>query len=63
MGNVSATPRMAVRIGSIEMASVGVALMNWVPDMSVTDAPFLWRRAATNAYAERHRTAAPSVMR
>jgi len=32
----------AVRIGSIEMASVGVALMNWVPDVSVTDAPFLW---------------------
>src|SRR5438132_747367 len=26
----------AVRIGSIEMASVGVALMNWVPDVSVT---------------------------
>ncbi len=33
----------AVRLGSLEMASVGVALMNWVPDMSVTDGPFLFR--------------------
>ena len=33
----------AVRLNSIEMASVGVALMNWVPDVSVTDAPFLFR--------------------
>jgi tripartite ATP-independent transporter DctP family solute receptor len=40
----------AVRIGSIEMASVGVALMNWVPDVSVTDAPFLWR-SRKQAYA------------
>ncbi len=33
----------AVRLNSIEMASVGVALMNWLPDVSVTDAPFLFR--------------------
>jgi len=40
----------AVRLGSIEMASVGVALMNWVPDVSVTDAPFLFR-SRRQAYA------------
>jgi tripartite ATP-independent transporter DctP family solute receptor len=33
----------AVKLGSLEMGSVGVALMNWVPDMSVTDAPFLFK--------------------
>jgi TRAP-type C4-dicarboxylate transport system substrate-binding protein len=33
----------AIRLGALEMGSVGVALMNWVPDMSVTDAPFLFR--------------------
>ena len=33
----------AVRFGSLEMGAVGVALMNWVPDMSITDAPFLFR--------------------
>jgi len=32
-----------VRLGSLEMGAVGVALMNWVPDMSITDAPFLFR--------------------
>jgi tripartite ATP-independent transporter DctP family solute receptor len=36
----------AVRIGSLEMGGVGVALMNWVPDFSVTDAPFLFRDRA-----------------
>ena len=36
----------AVKIGSLEMASVGVALMNWVPDVSVTDAPFLFKNRA-----------------
>jgi TRAP-type transport system periplasmic protein len=40
----------AVRLGSLETASVGVALMNWVPDMSVTDAPFLFR-SRQQAYA------------
>jgi len=33
----------AVKLGSLEMASVGVALMNWVPEFSVTDAPFLFK--------------------
>jgi tripartite ATP-independent transporter DctP family solute receptor len=33
----------AVKLGSLEMASVGVALMNWVPECSVTDAPFLFK--------------------
>jgi tripartite ATP-independent transporter DctP family solute receptor len=40
----------AVRIGSLEMASVGVALMNWVPEFSITDAPFLFRDR-TQCYA------------
>jgi len=33
----------AVRQGSMEMGAIGVGLMNWVPEMSVTDAPFLWK--------------------
>ena len=33
----------AVRLGSLEMGAVGVALMNWVPDVSITDAPFLFK--------------------
>jgi TRAP-type transport system periplasmic protein len=40
----------AVRLGSLEMGAVGVALMNWVPDMSVTDAPFLFKNRK-QAYA------------
>lgn len=40
----------AVRLGSMEMGAVGVALMNWVPDVSVTDAPFLFRNRQ-QAYA------------
>jgi len=40
----------AVRLGSLEMGAVGVALMNWVSDMSVTDAPFLFKNRA-QAYA------------
>jgi tripartite ATP-independent transporter DctP family solute receptor len=40
----------AVRLGTLEMGAVGVALMNWVPDMSVTDAPFLFRNRQ-QAYA------------
>jgi len=42
MGNERDTAQ-AVRIGSIEMGAIGVGLMNWVPEMSVTDAPFLWK--------------------
>ncbi len=40
----------AVRLGSLETAAVGVALMNWVPDMSITDAPFLFH-SRQQAYA------------
>lgn len=39
-----------VRLASLEMGAVGVALMNWVPDMSITDAPFLFRNRQ-QAYA------------
>jgi tripartite ATP-independent transporter DctP family solute receptor len=35
-----------IRLGSLEMGSVGVALMNWVPQMSITDAPFLFQSRA-----------------
>ena len=42
MGNERDTAQ-AVRIGSIEMGAIGVGLMNWVPEMSITDAPFLWK--------------------
>jgi tripartite ATP-independent transporter DctP family solute receptor len=49
MGNERDTAQ-AVRLGSIEMGAIGVGLMNWVPQMSVTDAPFLWRNRA-HAYA------------
>jgi tripartite ATP-independent transporter DctP family solute receptor len=45
MGNERDTAQ-AVRIGSIEMGAIGVGLMNWVPEMSVTDAPFLWKSRA-----------------
>jgi tripartite ATP-independent transporter DctP family solute receptor len=36
----------AIRLGALEMGSVGVALMNWVPECSITDAPFLFRDRA-----------------
>ncbi len=45
MGNERDTAQ-AVRIGSLEMGAIGVGLMNWVPEMSVTDAPFLWKSRA-----------------
>ena len=32
----------AVKLGSLEMGAIGVGLMSWVPEVSVTDAPFLW---------------------
>jgi TRAP-type transport system periplasmic protein len=50
MGNESDTAQ-AVRLGSLEMGAIGVGLMQRVPEMSVTDAPFLWksRKQATNA--------------
>ena len=42
MGNERDTAQ-AVRQGSLEMGAIGVGLMNWVPEMSITDAPFLWK--------------------
>jgi TRAP-type transport system periplasmic protein len=45
MGNERDTAQ-AVRIGSVEMGAIGVGLMNWVPEMSITDAPFLWKSRA-----------------
>ena len=42
MGNERDTAQ-AVRVGAIEMGAIGVGLMNWVPEMSITDAPFLWK--------------------
>jgi len=42
MGNERDTAQ-AVRVGSIEMGAIGVGVMNWVPEMSITDAPFLWK--------------------
>jgi tripartite ATP-independent transporter DctP family solute receptor len=42
MGNERDTAQ-AVRLGSIEMGAIGVGLMSWVPEMSITDAPFLWK--------------------
>lgn len=45
MGNERDTAQ-AVRLGSLEMGAIGVGLMNWVPEMSVTDAPFLWKSRA-----------------
>ncbi len=43
----------AVRRGSVEMGGIGVGLSGWVPEMSITDAPFLWktRKQAYNAFA------------
>ena len=45
MGNERDTAQ-AVRQGSLEMGAIGVGLMNWVPEMSITDAPFLWKSRA-----------------
>jgi tripartite ATP-independent transporter DctP family solute receptor len=52
MGNEGDTAK-AVRLGSLEMGAIGVGLMSWVPEMSITDAPFLWksRQQAYNAIA------------
>jgi TRAP-type C4-dicarboxylate transport system substrate-binding protein len=45
MGNERDTAQ-AVRLGSIEMGAIGVGLMNWVAEMSITDAPYLWKSRA-----------------
>lgn len=51
MGNETDTAQ-AVKLGSLEMGAVGVGLMGWVPQVSVTDGPFLWksRQQAHNAF-------------
>ncbi|QKK33333.1 TRAP transporter substrate-binding protein (plasmid) [Rhizobium indicum] len=43
----------AVRRGAVEMGGIGVGLSGWVPEMSITDAPFLWksRQQAYKAFA------------
>ena len=62
MGNERDTAQ-AVRIGSIEMGAIGVGLMNWVPEMSITDAPFLWKSRAQcyKAIAARSATSCASA--
>jgi TRAP-type C4-dicarboxylate transport system substrate-binding protein len=57
VGNERETAQ-AVRLGSLEMGTIGVGLMNWVPEMSITDAPFLWKnrqqsyKAITGAFGD-----------
>lgn len=36
----------AVRNGALEIGVFGVGLTNWVPEVSITDAPYLWRTRA-----------------
>jgi tripartite ATP-independent transporter DctP family solute receptor len=45
MGNERDTAQ-AVRSGALEMGALGVGLSSWVPELSVTDAPFLWKSRA-----------------
>jgi tripartite ATP-independent transporter DctP family solute receptor len=45
MGNERDTA-LAVRSGAVEMGAIGVGLSSWVPELSVTDAPFLWKSRA-----------------
>ncbi|NRO98626.1 DctP family TRAP transporter solute-binding subunit [Paraburkholderia sp. NMBU_R16] len=33
----------AVRNGTLEVGVIGVGLTNWVPEVSITDAPYLWK--------------------
>lgn len=33
----------AVRNGALEVGVIGVGLTNWVPEVSITDAPYLWK--------------------
>lgn len=49
MGNERDTAQ-AVRSGALEMGALGVGLSSWVPELSITDAPFLWKSRA-QAYA------------
>ncbi|WP_213953678.1 TRAP transporter substrate-binding protein [Variovorax sp. dw_954] len=45
MGNERDTGQ-AVRSGALEMGAIGVGLSNWVPELAITDAPFLWKSRA-----------------
>jgi len=36
----------AVRSGALEVGVIGVGLTNWVPEVSITDAPYLWKTRA-----------------
>lgn len=45
MGNERDTA-LAVRSGAVEMGAIGVGLSSWVPELSITDAPFLWKSRA-----------------
>lgn len=45
MGNERDTAQ-AVRSGALEMGALGVGLSSWVPELSITDAPFLWKSRA-----------------
>ncbi len=45
MGNERDTA-LAVRSGAVEMGAIGDGLSSWVPELSVTDAPFLWKTRA-----------------
>ena len=45
MGNERDTAQ-AVRSGALEMGAIGVGLSSWVPELSITDAPFLWKSRA-----------------
>lgn len=49
MGNERDTAQ-AVRSGALEMGAIGVGMSSWVPELSITDAPFLWSSRA-QAYA------------
>src|SRR6266699_1368484 len=46
VSGIAAAQAGVKRIRSLEMGAIGVGLMNWVPEMSITDAPFLWKSRA-----------------
>ncbi len=54
----------AVRSGALEVGVIGVGLTNWVPEVSITDAPYLWKtrpqayRAFAGAFGDELRTRA-----
>lgn len=54
----------AVRNGALEVGVIGVGLTNWVPEVSITDAPYLWKsrpqayRAFAGSFGDELRTRA-----